>query len=163
MAETAPALARRALNICAKCGLTLGTVESCTGGMIGAALTAIPGSSNVVMAGLITYSNAAKAQLADVPPDLIRAHGAVSEAVVRAMADGGRKKLGVSVCVAVTGVAGPGGGSIEKPIGTVWLGIAGPKGVEAELLSLGPIGRNAIRRASTIRALQMIVEAAKSA
>jgi nicotinamide-nucleotide amidase len=163
MAETTGALARRALALCRKRGLTLGTVESCTGGMIGAALTAIPGSSDVVMAGLITYSNAAKAQLADVPPDLIRSHGAVSEAVVRAMADGGRKRLGVSLCVAVTGVAGPGGGSADKPVGTVWLAIAGPTGIEAEMLGLGPIGRRAIRHASTLHALQMICEAVQRA
>ncbi len=161
MAESAAALARRLLARCRQRGLTLGTVESCTGGLVGAALTAIPGSSDVVMAGLITYSNAAKAQLAQVPPDLIRAHGAVSEAVARAMADGGRKRLGVSLCVAVTGVAGPGGGSAEKPVGTVWLAVARPNGVTATRRDFGPIGRGAVRRASVVAALQMLLAAAE--
>jgi nicotinamide-nucleotide amidase len=163
MGEPIPALARQVLGLCRRRGLTLGTVESCTGGMIGAALTAIPGSSDVVMAGLITYSNAAKAQLADVPPDLIRAHGAVSEEVARAMADGGRRRLGVSLCVAVTGVAGPGGGSAAKPVGTVWLAVAGGHGVTAELAQIPPAGRGAIRREATRRALRLLAAAATGA
>ena len=159
-APSTSALARRVLVLARKRGLTIGTVESCTGGMIGAALTAIPGSSDVMMAGLITYSNAAKSSLADVPPDLIRTHGAVSEAVARAMADGGRRRLGVSLCVSVTGVAGPGGGSPEKPVGTVWFAVAGPDGVEAELRRFGPLGRQPIRRAATRLALEMLAKAA---
>jgi nicotinamide-nucleotide amidase len=154
------ALARRVLALARKRGLTIGTVESCTGGMIGAALTAIPGSSDVVMAGLITYSNAAKSMLAGVPPDLILKHGAVSEAVARAMADGGRQRLGVSFCVSVTGVAGPGGGSAEKPVGMVWFALAGPGGVEAELREFGNLGRQGVRRAATRFALEMLSEAA---
>jgi nicotinamide-nucleotide amidase len=157
------ALARRVLSLARKRGLTIGTVESCTGGMIGSALTAIAGSSDVVMAGLITYSNAAKSALANVPPDLILRHGAVSEAVARAMADSGRQRLGVSLCVSVTGVAGPGGGSPEKPVGTVWFAVAGPDGIEAELRQFGPLGRQAVRRAATRFALELLAKAASGA
>jgi nicotinamide-nucleotide amidase len=112
------------------------------------------------MAGLITYSNTAKSALASVPPDLILKHGAVSEAVARAMADGGRQKLGVSLCISVTGVAGPGGGSAAKPVGMVWFAVAGPGGVAAELRQFGPLGRQAVRRAATRAALDMLAKAA---
>jgi nicotinamide-nucleotide amidase len=162
-AVSTSALARRVLALARKRGLTVGTVESCTGGMIGSALTAIPGSSDVVMAGLITYSNAAKSALAGVPPDLILKHGAVSEAVARAMADGGRQRLGVSLCVSVTGVAGPGGGSAAKPVGTVWFAVAGPGGVEADFRQFGDIGRQAVRRAATRIALELLAKAAAEA
>jgi nicotinamide-nucleotide amidase len=162
-AVSTSALARRVLALAGKRGLTVGAVESCTGGMIGSALTAIPGSSDVVMAGLITYSNAAKSALAGVPPDLILKHGAVSEAVARAMADGGRQRLGVSLCVSVTGVAGPGGGSAAKPVGTVWFAVAGPGGVEANLRQFGDIGRRAVRRAATRIALELLAKAAADA
>jgi nicotinamide-nucleotide amidase len=154
------ALARRVLALATKRGLTIGTVESCTGGMIASALTAIPGSSQAVMGALVTYSNAAKSALAGVSPDLIRKHGAVSEAVVRAMADGGRQRLGVSLCVSVTGVAGPGGGSAEKPVGMVWFAVAGPAGVEAELRQFGDLTRQGVRRAATRLALEMLGKAA---
>jgi nicotinamide-nucleotide amidase len=162
-AVSTSALARHVLGLARKRGLTIGTVESCTGGMIGSALTAIPGSSDVVMGGLITYSNAAKSALAHVPRDLILNHGAVSEAVARAMAEGGRQKLGVSLCVSVTGVAGPGGGSVEKPVGMVWFAVAGPEGLKAELRQFGPLGRQAVRRAATRYALDLLAKAASDA
>ncbi len=100
-------------------GLTVGVAESCTGGLITSRLTDVPGSSRYVDRGVITYSNAAKTELLGVPAGLIAAHGAVSEAVALAMADGIRARAGVDVGVAVTGIAGPGGGSDEKPVGTV--------------------------------------------
>ncbi len=100
--------------------LTLATAESCTGGMVGARITAIAGSSDVYLGGVVSYANDAKATLLGVPPDTIERHGAVSEETARAMAAGVAARLGADVTVAVTGVAGPGGGSPEKPVGTVW-------------------------------------------
>lgn len=100
--------------------LTLATAESCTGGLVGARITAIAGASDVYLGGVVGYHNDAKATLLGVPPDVIERHGAVSEEVVRAMAAGVARALGAEVAVAVTGVAGPGGGTEEKPVGTVW-------------------------------------------
>ena len=102
-------------------GWMLATAESCTGGMIAAACTDLPGSSDWFDRGFVTYSNAAKTEMLGVPPALIEAHGAVSEAVVRAMAEGAVQRSNACVSVAVSGVAGPGGGSAEKPVGTVWM------------------------------------------
>jgi nicotinamide-nucleotide amidase len=103
-------------------GLTLATAESCTGGLIAAALTAIPGSSATVLAGYVTYSNAAKTRLVAVPPALFEAHGAVSEPVARQMAAGALADSGADIAVACTGIAGPSGGSAEKPVGLVFVG-----------------------------------------
>jgi len=103
-------------------GWMLASAESCTGGLIAAACTDIAGSSAWFERGFVTYSNAAKTELLGVPADLIAAHGAVSEPVVRAMAQGAAQHAGVQVAVASTGIAGPGGGTPAKPVGTVWLG-----------------------------------------
>lgn len=103
-------------------GWMLASAESCTGGLIAAACTDIAGSSTWFERGFVTYSNAAKTELLGVPADLIAIHGAVSEPVVRAMAQGAAQRAGVQVAVASTGIAGPGGGSSAKPVGTVWLG-----------------------------------------
>lgn len=103
-------------------GWMLATAESCTGGLIAAACTDLAGSSNWFERGFVTYSNAAKTELLGVPAELITAHGAVSEPVVRAMVCGAAQRAGVQVAVASTGIAGPGGGSATKPVGTVWLG-----------------------------------------
>lgn len=100
--------------------LTLATAESCTGGMVGARITSIAGSSDVYLGGAVSYANDAKATLLGVPPDLIERHGAVSEVTARAMAAGIAERLGADCAIAVTGIAGPGGGSEEKPVGTVW-------------------------------------------
>ena len=105
-------------------GWTLGTAESCTGGLVGARLTEIPGSSDVFMGSVVCYANRLKTELLEVPPELIEAHGAVSEPVARAMAEGACRRLGVDLAVAVTGIAGPGGGTPEKPVGTVWYAAA---------------------------------------
>jgi nicotinamide-nucleotide amidase len=108
-------------------GETVGTVESCTGGSIMASLTSISGSSNYVLGGLITYSNEMKMKLAGVRSQTLEDFGAVSEETVLEMAAGGKKELGVDWCVSVSGIAGPLGGSDEKPVGTVWIAIDGPK------------------------------------
>lgn len=102
-------------------GWMLATAESCTGGMIAAACTDLPGSSAWFDRGFVTYSNAAKTEMLGVPAELIARHGAVSEEVVRAMAQGAMERSNAQVSIAVSGVAGPGGGSMEKPVGTVWV------------------------------------------
>ncbi|MBW8772982.1 MAG: CinA family protein, partial [Gemmatimonadetes bacterium] len=101
-------------------GATLATAESCTGGLVGGRLTAIPGSSDVVLGGIIAYANEIKEGALEVPPLLLEAHGAVSEPAARAMAEGAARRLGATFTIAVTGIAGPGGGSEEKPVGTTW-------------------------------------------
>jgi nicotinamide-nucleotide amidase len=109
--------------------MMLATAESCTGGLIAAACTDLAGSSGWFERGFVTYSNAAKTEMLGVPTDLLAHHGAVSEPVVRAMVEGALRHSRAQVAVAVTGVAGPGGGSPDKPVGTVWFGWATPAGV----------------------------------
>jgi nicotinamide-nucleotide amidase len=139
--------------------LRLVTAESCTGGMIAGLLTEIPGSSDVFERGFVTYSNEAKAELLGVPADLIAKHGAVSEAVARAMAEGALARSHADIAVSVTGVAGPGGGTEAKPVGLVHFGASmrggGTLHVEKRF---GDPGRSAIRLASVAEALAMVRE-----
>ncbi len=116
-------LAAVVLDACRARGYTIAVAESCTGGLLGARLTAIPGSSDVVLGGVIAYANAVKEAMLGVPADVLAEHGAVSEPVALAMAAGARARLGADVGVAITGVAGPGGGTPEKPVGTVWVAV----------------------------------------
>lgn len=153
-------LATAVLEACRAKGITVATVESCTGGLVGGALTAIAGSSDVVMGGLITYSNEAKMALAAVPEALLAAHGAVSAPVARAMAEGGRSALSSSLAVSITGVAGPGGGSDAKPVGLVHFACAGPAGTVHREMRFGPLSRDKIRRLSVLTALALLQEAA---
>lgn len=144
------------LDACRARGVRLATAESCTGGLIAAALTAIAGSSDVMDRGFVTYSNEAKSELVGVPPDLIVADGAVSEPVARAMAEGALARSRAAIAVAVTGVAGPGGGSPAKPVGLVWLGLArrgSPTLAESRIF---PGDRATVRRETVIRALALI-------
>jgi nicotinamide-nucleotide amidase len=131
------------------------TAESCTAGGIGAALTSIPGSSAWVEGGLITYSNEAKTKLVGVPAEMIERHGAVSQPVVEAMARGAREKLEAGCSVAVSGVAGPGGGSPQKPVGTVWFAWSGltDSGSILSQMLVFPGDRTAIRGATVCVAL----------
>ena len=133
-------------------GLKLATAESCTGGLIAAACTDLAGSSQWFERGFVSYSNAAKTELLGVPAELIAAHGAVSEPVARAMAEGALAHAHAQVAVAVTGVAGPTGGSADKPVGTVWFGWAVPGGVFSERRRF-PGDRAAVRRATVAHAL----------
>ena len=143
-------------------GLKLATAESCTGGLIAAACTAVAGSSDWFERGFVTYSNEAKTESLGVDARLIAAHGAVSEEVARAMAEGALVHSRAQLAVAVTGIAGPGGGSKAKPVGTVWLAVArAGEGAQAELLQLGG-DRTAIREQTTQRALQRLIEHATS-
>ncbi|MGI9382981.1 MAG: CinA family protein [Methyloligellaceae bacterium] len=148
-----------AAEILARCraeGLTLATAESCTGGLISAYLTEVPGSSDVFERGFVTYSNAAKSEQLGVPAALIAEHGAVSEEVARAMAEGALGHAPADVSVSVTGVAGPGGGTQEKPVGLVHLAAA-RRGQEVRHIrcEFGEIGRSEIRRQSVARALEL--------
>jgi nicotinamide-nucleotide amidase len=133
----------------------LGTAESCTGGLVGGRLTAIPGSSDVFVGGVICYANELKTSLLGVDPGLIAADGAVSESVASAMALGAIHRLGVDLAVAVTGVAGPGGGSEAKPVGTVWLAVADGEAVEARRIQI-PGDRHNVRVRAAQGALAML-------
>lgn len=116
--------AERLLAACRAAGVTLAAAESCTGGLIAGALTAIPGSSDVFTHGFVTYANAAKTGLVDVPEALLAAHGAVSAEVAAAMAEGALRRAGAGLAIAATGIAGPGGGTAAKPVGLVYLAAA---------------------------------------
>lgn len=142
-------------------GLMVATAESCTGGMVAAALTAIPGSSDVVDRGFVTYSNEAKTDMLGVPAALIATHGAVSEPVARAMAEGALSRSRAGITVALTGIAGPGGGSDSKPVGLVHLAAAraGHPTLHLER-RYGDLGRKDIREAALRDALDLIEKAA---
>lgn len=135
--------------------LRLTTAESCTGGLVAGLLTAIPGASDVFERGFVTYANEAKTELLGVPALLIAAQGAVSEAVARAMAAGALARAAAGVALAITGIAGPGGGSAEKPVGLVWFGLA--RAGEVRALSRKFLGsRNEIRAAATREAINQL-------
>lgn len=116
--------AARLLDLLRARGLTIATAESCTGGLVSAALTAVPGCSDVVLGGIVTYSNGMKASLLGVPEEVLRRVGAVSEDCAREMATGLLRATGAGLGISVTGIAGPGGGSAEKPVGLVYIGVA---------------------------------------
>jgi len=154
-----PALVNAAtelLQVCRGNRLKLATAESCTGGLIAGCLTEIAGSSDVVDRGFVTYSNGAKAEMLGVPAALIALNGAVSEPVARAMAEGALKRSDADLTVAVTGVAGPGGGSKEKPVGLVHFAVAGSGRPTAHHREIFPGDRTAIRRATVYRALELL-------
>ncbi|EFH12738.1 CinA family protein [Pseudoroseomonas cervicalis] len=141
-------------------GLTVATAESCTGGLVSAALTAHAGSSATLLAGYVTYSNAAKTRMLGVPPPLLERHGAVSAEVARAMAEGALRDSGADLAVAITGIAGPGGATPGKPVGLVHLAAAGA-GAPLQLYhEVFPGDRAAVRAASALRALAMLARQA---
>lgn len=134
------------------------TAESCTGGLVAGALTDVPGSSDAVHGGFVSYANGAKSAMIGVPEELIREHGAVSEPVARAMAEGARKVTGVAYAIAVTGIAGPGGGTEGKPVGLVHFACASEAGTVARVERFGDIGRQQVREASINTALDLVIE-----
>lgn len=140
-------------------GLRIATAESCTGGMIAAAITDIAGSSAIFGYGFVTYANEAKISMLGVDPAVIAAEGAVSEAVARAMAAGALQNSGADLAVAVTGIAGPDGGSALKPVGTVWFGLAKRGAVGIAERVVFPGDRAAIRAATVDHALRLLVAA----
>jgi nicotinamide-nucleotide amidase len=143
------------LGICRERGLSLATAESCTGGLVAARLTSVPGSSDVFRGGVVAYENDVKTAQLGVLDDVLRRHGAVSAEVAAAMAHGARERLGADIAVAVTGVAGPGGGTPEKPVGLVHLHAAGPGGERAAELNL-PGDRETVRTRATVAALHLV-------
>jgi nicotinamide-nucleotide amidase len=148
-------LAAVVLAACRERRITIAVAESCTGGMLGQRLTAIPGSSDTVVGGVIAYANAVKESLLGVPAATLREHGAVSEPVARAMATGARSRLGVGAALSITGVAGPDGGTPDKPVGTVWIALDLQGAVEARLLRMWG-DRDEIRRRATQAALELL-------
>ncbi|MGV8928263.1 MAG: CinA family protein [Brevundimonas sp.] len=149
-------LARQLIETATARGLAVATAESCTGGLVVAALTAVAGSSVVVERGFVTYSNAAKIELLGVPADLIETHGAVSEPVARAMAGGAVRHSAAQISVSVTGIAGPGGGSADKPVGLVHFCAVGPSGSVHIAHRFGDIGRQEVRLESVRVALGLL-------
>lgn len=144
-------------------GVTIALAESCTGGLVAAALTAVPGSSAVVDRGFVTYSNEAKIQMLGVPSSLIADHGAVSQQVAMAMAQGAVARSGATMAVSVTGVAGPGGGTAAKPVGLVYFALSQNGGDTLHRGELfGEIGREAVRLASVSVALTLLAEAVEA-
>lgn len=154
-----PDLTQAATALLAECrtrGLMLATAESCTGGLIAAVLTEVAGSSDVLDRGFVAYSNAAKSDMLGVPPELVEANGAVSGPVAASMATGALLRSKAALTVAVTGVAGPGGGSEGKPVGTVWFGIASRERETATERQVFPGNRTAVRRATVEHALALL-------
>ncbi len=147
------------LNLCRAKSLKIATAESCTGGMVGAWLTEVPGSSDVYDRGFITYSNGAKQAMIDVSPDTLAQFGAVSEEVAREMAAGALAKSDADLSVSITGIAGP-GGSEHKPEGRVCFGIAGATGITTETVEFGAIGREHVRIKAARHALTLLAKAA---
>ena len=139
--------------------LKLAAAESCTGGLVAAAITDVAGASEVFLGSGVTYSNQAKTEVLGVDPDMLASHGAVSGLVAAQMAAGGRARFGADVCVSVTGIAGPDGGSAEKPVGLVWFGLDSARpGGNAEQLSrvFAGGGRESVRARATAAALDLV-------
>ena len=149
--------AERLLKTCGERHMRVASAESCTGGLIAALLTEIPGSSVVIGRSFITYSNRAKREVLNVPAELLTQHGAVSEQVVRAMAQNTFDMTTAHLTVAVSGIAGPGGGSAEKPAGTVHMATATADGVTHMCHQFGDIGRTQVRLATVNAAMDMML------
>ncbi len=153
--------AKTLLETCRQAGLRIVTAESCTGGLIAGCLTGIAGSSAVFERGFVTYSNEAKSEILGVPAELIAEHGAVSEPIARAMAAGALKRSPAELVVAVTGIAGPGGGSPERPVGLVHFAGARSGDAAVHLREVFAGDRDAVRLATVHRALDMLDELAR--
>jgi PncC family amidohydrolase len=150
-------LARRVAAVCRERAVRLGAAESCTGGLVGHLITEVPGSSDYFSGALVTYANDVKVALADVPEPVLAAHGAVSAQVAKAMADGTRQRLKVDVAVAVTGVAGPDGGSESKPVGLTYVAVADADG-DAVRRFVWDSDRTGNKRLSAAAALELVID-----
>lgn len=155
------ALAERLQRVCLEGGLTVATAESSTGGLIGAAITSIPGSSGYYLGGVVSYADAIKASLLGVPAATLAAHGAVSAQVALVMAAGARERLGASLAVSNTGIAGPGGGTGAKPVGLTYIGLAGADRAEVRRFTW-PGDRATNRHSTAAAALEWLIERATS-
>ncbi len=155
------ALAAELQATCLRRGLRVATVESCTGGLVGAAITSVAGSSGYYLGGLITYADDVKRGQAGVPAEVLAAHGAVSAQVAVAMAEGARTRLGADLAVSVTGVAGPDGGSAAKPVGLTYVGVADTHGTDVRRF-LWTGDRAANRQDSATAALELALERVRS-
>jgi nicotinamide-nucleotide amidase len=153
--ENGQSAAEIALELCRARGLTLATAESATGGLVAARLTAIPGSSDVFLGGVVAYANEVKERELGVPGEVLAAHGAVSAETAAAMATGVRERLGADIGVSDTGIAGPGGGAAEKPVGLVYLHASGPDGELATEFSV-PADRETVRARAAVAALHLV-------
>lgn len=161
--EDVVGLAKEVLTLAGDAGVMLATAESCTGGLVAAALTEIAGSSSVVDRGFVTYSNQAKMQMLGVQEQTLADHGAVSEATAREMAAGAVAHSAASAAVAITGIAGPGGGSDDKPVGLVHFGAARVDGTILHIeRRFGDLGREKVREAALKQALELLAEALKA-
>ena len=143
------------IRLLARRGQTLTLAESCTGGFIANRITNVPGASKIFPGGIVAYGNAVKKKFLGVRPETLQKHGAVSEAVAREMAGGARKKFGADFAIAVTGIAGPGGGTKRKPVGTVFIALAGGGKTTAER-RLNSLGREKFKRATADQALKTL-------
>ena len=151
------ALAERLFTVCVDRGLTVATAESCTGGLVAHTITEIAGSSGYFLGGFVTYADDVKRDQLGVPAELLAAHGAVSAQVARAIAEGARARLGTSVGVSITGIAGPGGGSDEKPVGLTYVAVADETGADVRR-HLWSGDRSANKRDSAAAALELLLE-----
>lgn len=151
------ALAERVGAACRARGWSIGTAESCTAGLVAHRITEVAGSSDYFRGGLVTYADDVKVALADVPAATLAAHGAVSAQVAVAMAGGARRRLGVDIAVAITGIAGPGGGTDAKPVGLTYIAVADDSG-DAVRRFVWPFDRSGNKRASALAALTLVVE-----
>lgn len=154
--------AKRVIDSLINHQMSIITAESCTGGLIAGALTSVSGSSEVVYGGFITYANQAKIAMVGVPEAVLIDHGAVSEQTARAMAEGARVASDADIAVSVTGIAGPSGGSAEKPVGLVYIGCATARETYYQVERFGDLGRDGVREATIIAALKMVLDVVRS-
>lgn len=158
------ALAETLIDALRKKGLTLAFAESCTGGLAAAAVVAVPGASDVFFGGIVSYDNSVKENLLGVPRSVLESAGAVSAPCALQMARGAREAVGADIAVSVTGIAGPGGGTPEKPVGTVYIAVSSSRGARARRLYLGKLGgRNEIRARSVFEMLALALGEAEEA
>jgi len=159
MAGALVALAERLQGVCLGRGITVALAESCTGGLVAATITEIPGSSGYFLGGIVSYSNPAKEALLDVPAHVLEAHGAVSAQVAMAMATGARARFAANLAASVTGIAGPDGGSEAKPVGLTYVGVADRAGTDVRRLTFSG-DRAANREAAAEAVLEWLIDRA---